>query len=143
MGLFDIILKGLGFGDEEDARDETTQKIPEKPEKKNHAKFDLTKEEVPEIVLPTPLASITNSKEPLLAQTTVMGKIVSPRNHADIEEIVESFRKRESVTVNFAALSQREAERGLDFLSGAIYAMRGKVEKQSGNLFLFVPPLQK
>ncbi|MFA6860307.1 MAG: cell division protein SepF [Clostridia bacterium] len=142
MGLFDIILKGLGFENDDN---EHTQK--EKKEKKQKpiegAKFDLTK------VLPEePVVAMPKFEEPQIVKTqssvlpsasSKSGMVQSPRSQSDIQEIVELLRKREAVIVNFSALSQRDAERGLDFLSGAVYAMRGTVEKLEGNLFLLTP----
>jgi len=144
MGLFDIILKGLGFGDEQEL--DVQQEVQSQKPVSGKMKFDLTKqEESDDIVLPQKKAPNPEERPfslPTQPPATSLRDylVLSPKNQTEIWQVVEQLRKREPIMVNFAALSVRDAERALDFLSGAIYAMRGKVEQHGATMFLFTPP---
>lgn len=143
MGLFDIILKGLGFGDEQEL--DTEPQVQNQKPVNGKLKFDLTKQQASNgIVLPQKVIKPEQTEAPDLSQARVSSinnyPVLSPKNQTEIWQVVEELRKREPIMVNFAALSPKDAERALDFLSGAIYAMRGKVEQHGANMFLFTPP---
>lgn len=114
MGFFDKMLKGLGF--------EGEQKQPkEKPEKKQTtvthtglgAKYDLSK---------------TEDKKP-------EPKTYAPTNQVEVQEILGVLKQEKAIVVNLENLSKSDYMRALDFVSGAVYFVGGKIQKLSEKMF--------
>ena len=65
--------------------------------------------------------------------------IVEPENFEQATNLVDSLRTRKPIIVNLENIETDVARKIFDFLSGAIYALNGKVEKISNNIFAFTP----
>ena len=111
MGFFDKILKAIGF---ESVEEENTKKP--KKESVTSSKFNLknksTKKEDEEI------------------------EMYSPKNQAELENVVSVFENGESALVNFANFSEYDKNDAIIFLSGAVFALKYKMKKIQGNLYL-------
>lgn len=141
MGLFDFFMKGVGFGEKEDG----------KPKKQAKAKSS--------VVAQTPVDRYSNFDKGLantFATQNVdganidlssmpfgtMGKnvlIYAPKGDKDLQLLIECLRRKESCIVNLGAMDNATAEKVLDFLSGAVYALRGTIKRLQGDLFLLTP----
>lgn len=121
--LVDRVLGFMGF--EEDAGPEqprADQPQPEQPERKVR---DARKKG----------ATVVN----LHAQRNVRVVVVEPRQFDDVQEIADHLRNRKPVIVNLEDVDNDLARRIVDFLSGAVYAVSGAMQKVGGGIFLFVP----
>ncbi|MGI6206180.1 MAG: cell division protein SepF [Anaerovoracaceae bacterium] len=65
--------------------------------------------------------------------------ITEPRNFNDCPRMVDSLKTRRPVIINVEHLERETARKIFDFLSGATYAINGKVQKVSDNIFVFAP----
>lgn len=65
--------------------------------------------------------------------------ILEPRVYSESEEIAELLLRGEAVLLNFRRMEEEAASRILDFLQGAVYALRGSVQEAGEGIFLFVP----
>ena len=65
--------------------------------------------------------------------------ITEPRNFNDCPRLVDSLRDNRPVIINVEQLQRETARKIFDFLSGATYAIHGKVQKVSENIFVFAP----
>ena len=63
----------------------------------------------------------------------------SPTNYEEIKKLVEYLKQGEPAIVNFDKISDLEAQRSLDFISGAACALGGKLQRITGNFFLVTP----
>lgn len=63
----------------------------------------------------------------------------SPKTFADVEELVDRIKSREGVIVDFADTPTGLAQRMLDFLSGAIFALGGRVDRIKKKTYILVP----
>ncbi len=133
MGFFNWIMKGMGFKGDEEKKEpiETTQK---------YSNFDKG------------LASSFSSQEfknasDMSSQISDIagnfgGKnlvIYAPKDNNDIKLLVECLRRREACIVNLANLKPSDADKILQFISGAVYALKGSIKRLQGDLFLMVP----
>lgn len=66
-------------------------------------------------------------------------QIRHPRSFADVEEIIDRFKDRLTVIVYLQELSASTAERVVDILSGAIYALGGGMAELQKDMYIFNP----
>lgn len=65
--------------------------------------------------------------------------LVEPRAYSETEGIVNHLKSRNTVVVNLKRVTADQAKRIIDFLSGAIYAIGGDLQKVGGGIFLCTP----
>ena len=62
-----------------------------------------------------------------------------PKSYSEVQKLIDFLKQGESVMLNLDNVSEDEAQRMLDFASGAVYALNGSVQRVSGNIFLLTP----
>ena len=65
--------------------------------------------------------------------------IQKPNSFEDSEVICDMLLKGQAVVVNLEGFNPHDAQRIMDFLSGCIYAMDGKLNQIAKYIFLFSP----
>jgi cell division inhibitor SepF len=65
--------------------------------------------------------------------------VAEPRSFDDAQEIADHLKNRRPVVVNLEYVETELARRVVDFVSGAVYALGGNVQKVGGGIFLFAP----
>lgn len=65
--------------------------------------------------------------------------IVEPRSFDDALAVVEALRNRRAVIINLTGLDSEQAQRLIDFVSGATHAIDGNQERVGEGIFLFTP----
>jgi len=67
--------------------------------------------------------------------------IYSPKTYADVQDMIGNLRGGESIIVNLEGIESDSAQRILDFLSGAAYALGGSMRrvKEMNSTFLVTP----
>ena len=84
-----------------------------------------------------PLPNVDQFISPRLYQNIVL---YTPRNAADVERLIDYMRRREPAIVDLDPIADTpDAQRVLDFTSGAVYALNGRVIPIKTNMFLIVP----
>lgn len=82
---------------------------------------------------------------PSYAQTTMAGYgnknvvFFYPKKYSEVQNIIDFLRQGESVMLNLDSITDEEAQRMLDFASGAVYALSGNIQRVQGNIFLLTP----
>lgn len=147
MGFFDVILKSIGFEvDDGEKKQKKAKKQRAKVEEQKSpmtAKFNLSQPKQTEI-------QKTEQKEEQriverdsgLSVQAEIGKniaVFAPVSVDELGGIVDFTRKRLAAIVNLSNLTNTEMEKALDFLNGAMYAMRGQVSKLDAKLYLVAP----
>ena len=81
-----------------------------------------------------------NSNVVSLPQTTQTKMIVyRPVSYEDTQNIIDNLKSRKPIIVNMENIDVEVAQRILDFMSGACYAINGTVYKVSSRIFAVVP----
>lgn len=75
----------------------------------------------------------------LNAENQVRMIIAKPTNFDQTEEICECLKEKKSIIVNLEYVNKDVARRIVDFMSGAVQALNGHIEKISNSIFLFAP----
>lgn len=65
--------------------------------------------------------------------------IYTPSTYEDVQLLIDHLKRGEQVIVDFSSVNQTSVCRILDFMSGAIYALNGSIQKITTNIFLFAP----
>ncbi|MCR6544537.1 cell division protein SepF [Dehalobacterium formicoaceticum] len=73
----------------------------------------------------------------LPSQRPVTMMLVKAESYDEVESIGQNIKERRPVIVNFDDVDKETAQRMIDFLSGAVFALDGSVQKVSMGTFLF------
>lgn len=65
--------------------------------------------------------------------------VYEPRTPEDVQQVIDYLKARNPVVVNLDNVEIEAAQRILDFVSGATYALGGSVHRIAGNIFLLSP----
>ncbi|MGI8876202.1 MAG: cell division protein SepF [Egibacteraceae bacterium] len=65
--------------------------------------------------------------------------VTNPTTFNDVEEVGENFRNGVPVIMNLGSASEAVAKRMLDFASGLIYGLDGRIERAGDRVFLLTP----
>jgi cell division inhibitor SepF len=90
----------------------------------------------------TPVGSVPPPAEPsqnVRPVTSHTVHITNPRTFNDVEEVGERFRSGIPVIMNLDGSSEGVAKRLLDFASGLIYGLDGRIERVGDRVFLLTP----
>lgn len=134
MGLFGWLMRGLGF--ESDDGQKKNKKNKGAADNK-YANFNLH-EKVGE-------GSTINAYSPNVVgdalNINVERNLIihEPKNHKDVQRIVDYLRQNQSAYINLAGLDSADAGRILDFLSGAIYGLNGSIVRVKDDQFILTP----
>ena len=65
--------------------------------------------------------------------------LIEPKTFEECPKLVNSLKSRKPVIINLERLETEVARKIFDFLSGAVYALNGNVQKVANNIFIFAP----
>lgn len=65
--------------------------------------------------------------------------VYSPQNQEEIEKIVLNLIKNEASIINLKGFKNSTCLRVLDFLSGAVFALKGAINRLTEDLYLITP----
>ncbi|MDL2224753.1 cell division protein SepF [Eubacteriales bacterium OttesenSCG-928-M02] len=65
--------------------------------------------------------------------------VYQPMTYDDTQSIVDNLKNRKPVIVNLESMEIDIAQRVLDFMSGAVYAVNGNIHKVTKGIFILVP----
>ncbi|ERN40194.1 hypothetical protein KR51_00031310 [Rubidibacter lacunae KORDI 51-2] len=65
--------------------------------------------------------------------------VIEPRSFEKMPQVIQALRERKSVVLNLTMMDPEEAQRAVDFVAGATYAIDGHQERVGESIFLFTP----
>lgn len=65
--------------------------------------------------------------------------IMQPDKFEDAQDICDHLKNKKPVVINLENVEKEEAQRVIDFLSGAVYALDGNIQKVANGIFLIAP----
>lgn len=75
----------------------------------------------------------------IAATTQLKVVVVSIEQFDEAREVADHLRSKKPVVINLEKLEKETARRVIDFISGAVYALGGSIQKVSGGIFLIAP----
>jgi cell division inhibitor SepF len=93
-----------------------------------------------ELIEPTFQTKNKKGKVVNIHQSTYVKVVVyQALTYDDTQNIIDNLKNRKPIIVNLDSLEQDLAQRVLDFMSGAVYALDGTIQKVSRSIFVLVP----
>ena len=83
-----------------------------------------------------PLPDRTQSVMPRNYQNVV---VYDPKTPEDVQRLIDYLKRHEPAIINLDQTAPDVAQRILDFISGAIYALSGSIHRIANNIFLLSP----
>ncbi|MBE7037779.1 MAG: cell division protein SepF [Ruminococcaceae bacterium] len=117
--FMDKVTNFLGLGGEEGIEEE----VPVMPAEREEARMSSKKNKVVNIHTTTQLKVV----------------IIQPTSYADSQEIADHLKSKKPVVVNLEKLDKEIAIKIVNFLSGAVYALDGSMQKVSNGIILLAP----
>ena len=181
MGLFNWLMKGIGFEGEGESEEQAAVLAEEKRKYKEmkkqermakklakqqakNKKFNYVEEQQSyptETVFPVEEPTQTSTFDPDgynissqsqsyggydagYGQTSMGGYnkniiFFYPKSYSEVQKLIDYLKQGESVMLNLDGISDDEAQRMLDFASGAVYALSGSIQRVAGNIFVLTP----
>ncbi|MDD6442132.1 MAG: cell division protein SepF [bacterium] len=151
MGVLDKFLDAIKLSDDDEYEDDDffddefdDDYEDEKPKKglfkKEKPAYDDDEEEF-EIKKPARSNSkVTPMRQPARRNAPAMEVcVIKPNNMDDSREITETLLSGRTVILNLEGLDLEDAQRIIDFISGAAFAIDGNLQKISNSIFLVTP----
>ncbi len=144
MGIYNKFLDFIGIEEAEDKQEGDLFEEDVAPEKETAAPAAASRRRP--LIDPEPKKS---AREPRLqggGETVPMPNVAAmkmivyhPVSYEDAQNIIDNLKARKPVIVNMEELDVAAAQRILDFISGAIYAINGTIAKISRGIFVVAP----
>lgn len=116
MGIFDKLLKAIGFEDENEISEERPAEKRQKEKLEINSKFNLKNAE-------------TEEKKERIENFT-------PQSQSDIEKIALEIKNGVKAVVDFSGFAESDRVRALDFLSGVVFILGGNIKKIDKIIYL-------
>ena len=65
--------------------------------------------------------------------------IYKPSSYDETDSVIDSLRARKPIVVNLDEIDPKVAQRILDYISGAVYALNGYIRRAARNIFVVAP----
>ncbi|APT19105.1 hypothetical protein FC62_GL000315 [Amylolactobacillus amylotrophicus DSM 20534] len=66
--------------------------------------------------------------------------LFEPRVYADAKDVATHLLNNRAIIINFARMEDQQAKRIVDFITGTVYALNGKIQRVGDKIFLATPP---
>lgn len=126
--LWNKLVDYLGFGPEEDEYEEEQEDVSAAEDWPADIKRPADRR--------APVVPITAAPQ---RQSTFKVLVVEPRSFEEVQTIVDQMRTRRPVILNLESLDKDLAQKILNFLNGAIYALGGETQRIAAGIFFFAP----
>ena len=65
--------------------------------------------------------------------------VINPKDFDEAKDIADHLKSKKPVVINLEGIERDVAKKIVDFLSGAVYALDGNIQKVSAGIFLIAP----
>lgn len=150
-GTVDKLLEFMKFTDDEVDENEEVEEYEEGEEEKKGTPFGFFKkdedddledeyeEEEEEETQGHPFKRNLNSKVISMNSKGIEVKVIKPQYFSESKLVADLLRERKTVVINMEDVANPEAQRTIDFIGGACYALDGTLQAISKNIFIAAP----
>ena len=131
MKFVNKLLTMIGFNGDDDFDDEFFEEAEEETTEKFSSKIDTESE----------YSADGKKNKVVKIHTTAQLKLVvmQPESFDDARDIANHLKNKKPVVMNLEMVDRDVQRRIVDFLSGAVYALDGNIQKVSNGIFLIAP----
>ena len=137
MGKFNKFLNLIGFGEEDDG-DVRPSSVRDGGSGRMSGTASAQRKASSSRPVSAP-ARVVNMQQTMNVPDPMRMMLLQPQSFEDTQMVIDNLRDGKSVIVNLENMNQATAQRVLDFISGAIYALDGDMRKVSKGIFLCAP----
>ena len=65
--------------------------------------------------------------------------VYAPKNILELNKVIDCVAGGQSVIINFASIKKNQFQTVVDYLSGALYAIRAKISRLENQLYVIMP----
>lgn len=145
-GGFKKFLSVIGFGEEEDEEllAEEPERVPVATPRQERRATAASSDYTPGSLASQRKVSPTANRVYAVPQNTqgmdaLRMMVLQPQSFEDTQMVIDNLLGGKSVVLNLENLKSDAAQRVLDFVSGAIYALNGNIRKVSKGIFILAP----
>lgn len=152
MGFSDVFKKVIGieeFNEDEELTEEDIQEAKENLVKKAEEDKNIFEKRETKFIpdFAKSLSKQSEERKQMLSSnkysTSNTGSmkllVIEPKSFDECTTLVDNLKAKKPIIVNLEKLETGTAKKIFDFLSGAVYALNGKVNKVTNNIFIFAP----
>lgn len=122
-GFFNKVLYFMGIGDNiDDDQDEQEDIVPARPQ-----------------IEPVTTVKKNNVVNLHTASLPMKVVVVEPSNYDEVQDICNNLKSKKPIIINFENIDKDVARRMVDFISGAVYALDGTIQKVSNGIVVVAP----
>ena len=139
MGIYNKFLDFIGIEEAEDKQEGDLFEEDVAPEKEAAPRRRPLLEPEPKNTPREPRLQGGGETVPMPNVAAMKMIVYHPVSYEDAQNIIDNLKSRKPVIVNMEELDVAAAQRILDFISGAIYAINGTIAKISRGIFVVAP----
>jgi len=141
MGKFNKFLNLIGFGEEDDTdvRPSSSGRDSGASRMSSAASTPRKSTSSSRPVSASGPSRVVSMQQGMSVPDPMRMMLLQPQSFEDTQMVIDNLREGKSVIVNLENMNQGTAQRVLDFISGAIYALDGDMRKVSKGIFLCAP----
>ena len=99
----------------------------------------LSEDEALEVPMATKTRKINNKVLNIHTNSSMKIVVHEPLSYEEAPQIVEELKNRKVVIINFEQLDINLKKQIFDFINGALYAIEGKIQKVTKDIFILAP----
>ncbi len=131
--MFEKLKFLMGF---EDVEDEDEAPVESKPAIREPRRLDAPIA----TTFPSPRESkVVSMPQGSVSKSDLKLMLIEPKGFDECPRLVDNLKAKKPIIVNLEKIDRDTARKIFDFLSGAIYALNGDVQRVSANIFVFAP----
>ena len=139
MGIYNKFLDFIGIEEAEDKQEGDLFEEDVAPEKEAAPRRRPLLDSEPKKTAREPRLQGGGETVPMPNVAAMKMIVYHPVSYEDAQNIIDNLKSRKPVIVNMEELDVAAAQRILDFISGAIYAINGTIAKISRGIFVVAP----
>ena len=139
MGIYNKFLDFIGIEEAEDKQEGDLFEEDVAPEKEAAPRRRPLLDPEPKKTSREPRLQGGGETVPMPNVAAMKMIVYHPVSYEDAQNIIDNLKSRKPVIVNMEELDVAAAQRILDFISGAIYAINGTIAKISRGIFVVAP----
>ena len=139
MGIYNKFLDFIGIEEAEDKQEGDLFEEDVAPEKEAAPRRRPLLDPEPKKTAREPRLQGGGETVPMPNVAAMKMIVYHPVSYEDAQNIIDNLKARKPVIVNMEELDVAAAQRILDFISGAIYAINGTIAKISRGIFVVAP----
>ena len=139
-GTVDKLLNFMKLSDDEEYDEEYEEyEDDEEEEEEPRSTFSFFKKKEPEVEEESSNSKISQPFDNTITARGVEVYVIKPQDFAEAQTAADLLKEGRTVVINLEGVELTVAQRSIDFVGGATYAINGSLQAVSNNIFIAAP----